>query len=771
MKGVSRPTHTESAPRRFDQRQLKMKRLALLGSWKRLGIQAGLLAGLGLAFVGGSEPPAMANDSCPVEGDCSFKKPNFMIIIDYSSSMNIDWIPNQQTRWEAAVEAVQNIVTANNGYFDDNAHIAMMRYCHDPDPNNSGTPIMGDQSGLIDGVRLDVNWYDPNPQTSNDYFECNGDAIVQTLNQMPPPPCLGANCAGCGTWTNGAMLYAQELIEQSRADHPEDMEPGDERYYANLLLTDGVWCSQNGLQCADTHPAIQNGPDNPAPTAAHLYDEMGVPTYVVAIGEAVGTQFNDEIATAGGTGQALEPGQGQLIPALQAVVDDIINSVITPTCVGGMPRIMVVLDASSSMLNTGNGCESPPYAGCGPGAQGQTGWDQAFQALTGANGLFVTQVDLGGTQTIWGTTPKVEDLSHMGITVYGALNEEAILVNYGPCMRDNWEWALDPNTSCGAGCNDPWGGPPITWTFLTSPPTVGPHGHPFDQETRSHMPQCGDFGYPICAGSGTYVHRGLELAASNIAAYQANPPALYPLNENTRFINIHITDGVYNSTNQQVENALVGMYNQGVTTYTIGFGNLTQGGQLANMACWGSGGTGIPCQGGTYPYFDANNQQDLEAALQTIIETIDFDPCCAFNDCEYVPEPSTSQPDPVPGGESISAGEESGSTGDESPLTTGPSEDTTGGEQPTTGDPDATAEGGQEESEGDATATNATNATNVTVTAGEESGGETGGDSAGGTEGSDGCGCTTGNDDPRGLLGMLFLLGLGTAARRRRSRQ
>src|SRR5690606_37181216 len=152
-----------------------------------------------------------------------------------------------------------------------------------------------------------------------------------------------------------------------------------------------------------------------APTAADMYENMGVPTYVVAIGEAVGTQFNDEIAQAGGTGQALEPGVGQLIPALQSVVDDIIKSVIVPSCVGGMPRIMVVLDASSSMLNV-NGVA---------GGQGQTGWDQTFQALTGAYGLFMTEVNLG-TQTIWGTTPKVEDLSHLGLIVYGSQNEEDI---------------------------------------------------------------------------------------------------------------------------------------------------------------------------------------------------------------------------------------------------------------------------------------------------------------------------------------------------------
>ncbi|MCA9663798.1 MAG: hypothetical protein KC486_36055, partial [Myxococcales bacterium] len=64
-----------------------MKRLNLIGSWKRVGLQAGLLAGLGLAFVGGAEQPVQAEeDTCPQEGECTFKKPNFMVIMDYSTS-------------------------------------------------------------------------------------------------------------------------------------------------------------------------------------------------------------------------------------------------------------------------------------------------------------------------------------------------------------------------------------------------------------------------------------------------------------------------------------------------------------------------------------------------------------------------------------------------------------------------------------------------------------------------------------------------------------
>ena len=131
-----------------------MRRLKLIGSWKKLGVQAGLLGGLGLAFVSGTERPAEAGGQCPSEGMCSFKKPNFMIVLDYSSSMNTDF-GNGQTRWEAAVEAIGTIFTSNNGFFNDNMHVALVRFGHDPSPGQAGSTINGDTSGLVDGVRLD----------------------------------------------------------------------------------------------------------------------------------------------------------------------------------------------------------------------------------------------------------------------------------------------------------------------------------------------------------------------------------------------------------------------------------------------------------------------------------------------------------------------------------------------------------------------------------------------------------------------------------------
>ena len=47
----------------------------------------------------------------------------------------------------AAVEAIENIVTQDNGFFDESMHLGLMRFGHDPDPNNDG----------LDGVRASVD--------------------------------------------------------------------------------------------------------------------------------------------------------------------------------------------------------------------------------------------------------------------------------------------------------------------------------------------------------------------------------------------------------------------------------------------------------------------------------------------------------------------------------------------------------------------------------------------------------------------------------------
>jgi MYXO-CTERM domain-containing protein len=598
-----------------------MRRFVLTNARRRLLLQLGLLAGIGVALLGQREPVATAGggDDCFTENMCTFKKPNFMIVLDYSSSMNTAFGIGQ-TRWQVAVDAISTLMTTNGGYFQENMHVGLMRYGHDPEPDVAGTVIAGDISGMVDGQSVDVPWYDADA-VDKTYFDCNGQAIIDALADMPPPLCQGNPCSGIGTWTKGALDQTQALIGQSKLDHPPDVIPGEERFYGVMVVTDGAWTGPVGF------PQLSPAEENPALTAGSMFDQDGIPTYVVAVADANNLPFADELAAAGGTGSAIgADNPAQLNQAIGQVVQDIANQVIVPECTSGLPRVMVLLDASSSMLNVGDQ----------PGEPGQTGWDRARSALaSGADSLFDVEVETVGR--------PLEDLVHLGLAVFGSNDpaEEKLLVQYGPCMQDNFAWALDPNTSCDQpGCDDPWGGPPITWTFKDGS-EVAPF---FDQPTNSHMPACLPSGQAMCQGSGTYTHRGLQLVLQNQQAYAANPPVLYPVDDTTQYVNILITDGQYSgySTDAQVQTALESLFANGVNTYVIGFGdNLGSPeaqAQLANMASWGSNGQ--------QQFFDADTQAELENAMTSIIETIEFDPCCVFNDCSENPEPTTAEPDP-----------------------------------------------------------------------------------------------------------------------------
>ncbi|MBK7828074.1 MAG: hypothetical protein IPJ59_23185, partial [Nannocystis sp.] len=99
-----------------------MRGIDSVRSWWRIGAQAGLLAGIGLAFVGGATLP-IAVDAAPMpcqkEGNCTFKKPLFAILLDNSSSMN-ELLDANTTRWQAAVDAISLAVNNDNGYIAEN---------------------------------------------------------------------------------------------------------------------------------------------------------------------------------------------------------------------------------------------------------------------------------------------------------------------------------------------------------------------------------------------------------------------------------------------------------------------------------------------------------------------------------------------------------------------------------------------------------------------------------------------------------------------------
>lgn len=741
-----------------------MKRLSLIGSWKRLGVQVGLLAGVGIAFIGGSEPPPVeAAPICLMEGQCTFVKPLFMIVADYSTSMNTQFAPNK-TRWQAAVDAIVAMVDSQNGYLPGNVLLGLMRFGHDPNAGAPGTTIPNDNSGIVDGQKIDVGFYDPD-DANKKYYECNGEAIKTAITTVPAP--INGNLVGIGTWTKGALDRAKAYFAQTKADHPNDK--GDRRQ-AIVLMTDGEWTDPTGTM--KLAPANQN----PSITAKDLWDNQMTPTYVVAIGEAMGKMFADELANNGGTGQAIEAGDpAQLITALQQVVEQIKKDVIQPVCTPGLPRLMVLLDASSSMLNIQGGTMY--------GKPGETGWDQARDALAGANSLFDQVVN---------NNQEVENLVHLGLAVFGhnepAPGEQKILVDYGPCKKDNFAWALDPNSSCVApGCNDAWGGPPITWTFQDGS-QMNPPG--FDEKTVSHMPKCDKSNQApfqnACIGSGTYTHLGLQLVQSNIAAYKAacgNPNFPYPCSDMTKYINILVTDGVYNSTDAQVQAPLEQMYQAGTTTYVIGFGDLVNTNEaitkLQNMAKWGSNGT--------QTYFDAANQMQLQAALTAIIEDITFDPCCSFNNCAVNPEPTTLEPDSIPMTESdtnettdteTGTGTDTDTSGTTDPITSSttvdPSTTSTTDATSTTDttvDPTATPTESTVSATGTGGPTTDPTGGNISASAsaGETSEGSSGEDSATtGQDIDDGCGCSVDDSPARGLLASLFSLGLAGFFRRRR---
>ena len=203
---------------------------------------------------------------------------------------------------------------------------------------------------------------------------------------------------------------------------------------------------------------------------------------------------------------------------------------------------------------------------------------------------------------------------------------------------------------------------------------------------------------------------------------------------------------------------LAAMHNSGITTYVIGFGDIVDQPeaitQLENMAGWGSGGT--------ENYFDANNQEQLEAALAAIVAKLEFDPCCAYDYCAP-PPPLPPDPDPIP--------PQGDGDGDGDP----PQGDGDGDPPPGDGDGDVDPPLGDGDGDDDPTTDPMTGDGDTDTSADSDTdGGETGtGDEVGADEvgGDEGCSCTTSGSDTEksgGLPGALFALGLVGFVRRRR---
>jgi hypothetical protein len=194
-----------------------MKRLSLIGSWSGLACKRDSHGSYGLAFVGGAEPPTVIG-ACPLsEGrQLHVQEAAVRHHLDNSSSMN-EQFDADTTRWRRR-RRDHGGRDYDNGYIAENFILGLIRFGHDP-ARDPGTTIKEDTSGLIDGQKLDVGWYDEARPAKATSSCTNGDAILAALEAVGPPS--GATTAGIGTWTKGAMDFAAAYIAKTKADHPQ----------------------------------------------------------------------------------------------------------------------------------------------------------------------------------------------------------------------------------------------------------------------------------------------------------------------------------------------------------------------------------------------------------------------------------------------------------------------------------------------------------------------------------------------------------------------
>jgi cysteine-rich repeat protein len=578
---------------------------------------------------------ASAQSACLPETDCRFKKPNVLFVLDYSSSMvgregQPEYFPPGQTRttrWLAALDAVGEILRYDHGFFANNTRLALARFAHDPVVASPGTTLANDISfpPITDGFAVDV----PFDGSAGDYLECRGSGIEAELELLrrQPPPFIGAMVDPTNTmltWTRGALQSAHELIRQTRASHSG--EPDEEqRTYEVVLMTDGNWtCPDMINQSCDEHPA---------PAAAELRQD-GIRLHVVAFADAALQPSLDEVALQGGTVSSIDAISAKgLVDALGSALATIRDSVIVPECTAGLPRVLVIMDGSSSMIDGD--------------AVGQTKWDKARFALSGnpdapdpgddgyVEPVFDRQIEVGGRQA------AIEDVVHLGMVAFADADTQTSMVSFGPCMRDNFAWAMDPMTSCEApGCTDPYAGYPIDWTTKHSATERDP---PFVRETNSYMPPCNQTpGQAGCVGRTptTFTGQGLEFAEHVIAEYKRDPGP-FRLTDQTPFINILITDGETSDGSSDVRAALSRMLADGIRTYVIGFGSNAEldEAQLRRYAEWGD--TDVPI---IVDPSDLGGAEALANALAEVVSGLAIDGCCVLQDCSADPEP----PDPKP---------------------------------------------------------------------------------------------------------------------------
>ena len=122
------------------------------------------------------------------------------------------------------MDAINQLVTFQNGFFDENSHVALLRFGHDDQPSTPGTTLTFDENSypgvtnpplLVDGFRIDVPWYDPADIANNPWFECNGAAVTSALAALPVDGPAGGSAGGIGTWTKNALDQGQIMIQDA----------------------------------------------------------------------------------------------------------------------------------------------------------------------------------------------------------------------------------------------------------------------------------------------------------------------------------------------------------------------------------------------------------------------------------------------------------------------------------------------------------------------------------------------------------------------------
>jgi hypothetical protein len=298
-------------------------------------------------------------------------------------------------------------------------------------------------------------------------------------------------------------------------------------------------------------------------------------------------------------------------------------------CGATFPRIMIVMDASSSML-VGR-------------REGANNWDKARFALAGdpragdrSDPAFV-QPAFARELDVRGNLVTMEDVFHLGMIVFNAQDVQSLVLQYTPCATDNLAWAMDPYVSCEPpGCTDPYVGEPA-WTYKNSDFDRAP---PFRETTYSYMPPCNPGGSDLCAGRvyNTYTAEGLELAAANIEAYRQRSSEFDSIP--ARFANILITDGE-TSPGSTPEIVLERMAASGIPTYVIG---LAPEGSNDDVARAIRQSDGYAVAGGTgfatlVPASGPDIADAFAEAVTRIIDDIGTDPCCQPHSCRADPEP------------------------------------------------------------------------------------------------------------------------------------